>query len=413
MKLDLKRRFNIVRTTLDKKTKQPRARLAAFIQKKPFLSLYSLLGLLLLLIVLSNIIGKPKEKEEQKVTVPKKISVYRIGESPKIKVQAQVEKSGVITITALSPGVVQNINVEPGSYVTKGATLLSTSPNYQGGNALALQASIAGRQLQNINDTYDTQKELISKQKEIANKSAENSEELRDITSKSVDETQGVIDVNDNILKIIDELDQNTSDDYEGITAPNNIRLTVLQLRTQFLSANNQLRSALRNAEYQSGSDNPPAELANLQKDVTLKQLEIQEKALDLQRDVSRLQYQAASVQAAMMAPVAPFNGTVQRVNVKIGQAVNPGTPLIVISQDVADDPIVGIAYVPRDIAQKVSFFEPSKLTIGNVTYESYPSYVTQDAIKGTLYGVYYPIPDMYNKMLTDTGYMNVELNWI
>ena len=110
------------------------------------------------------------------------------------------------------------------------------------------------------------------------------------------------------------------------------------------------------------------------------------------------------------MSPSAPFRGTVQRVFVKYGQSVAPGTPLMVLSQAIEDDPIVAIAYVPRDVAQKVSYYEPSKLQIGNQSFETYPSYITQDAIEGSLYGVYFPIPDLYNRALTDAGYINVQI---
>lgn len=390
--------FNSIKSRIEK----PRKRVGTFIRKHPFSALFTLLGILVILIIISNIFQKPPVETENKETIVKKVEVYRIGEAPKLKVQAQIEKSGVVTITALSPGVVQQIYVEPGTKVNRGKTLLSTSTNYQGGNALALQASIANRQLQNVNETYDIQKDLIAKQKEVAQKSQENDEKLRQITRDSLDATRGLIDLNNSILDTLNDQIANAPDDASALTAK--------QLKSQFLSANNQLNASLKNNEYTSDEASSSAALSDLQKDITLKQLDIQEKALDLNRDVSRLQYQAAQVQAATMFPSAPFNAVVQRVNVKVGQAVQPGTPLVVLSQTIEEDPIVAIAYVPREIAQKVSYMEPSTLSIGDFEYEAYPSYVTQDAINGSLYGIYFPIPDLYHQHVTNDGYISVEI---
>jgi multidrug efflux pump subunit AcrA (membrane-fusion protein) len=398
----MKKSFTKALNTIKTRTNKPRKKISTFINKRPFATLFSLLGILVVMIIISNIFQKPPAETEKKEVATKKVEVYRIGEAPKLKVQAQIEKSGVVTITALSPGVVQQIYVEPGTQVSRGKTLLSTSSNYQGGNALALQASIASRQLQNVNETYDTQKDLIAKQKEVAEKSQDNDERLREITRDSLDDTKGLIDLNNSILDTLDDQITNAPDDSTA--------LTYKQLKSQFLSANNQLNSSLRNAEYSSDEASTAAALSDLQKDITLKQLDIQEKALDLNRDVSRLQYQAAQVQAATMFPSAPFNAVVQRVNVKVGQAVQPGTPLVVLSQAIEEDPIVAIAYVPREIAQKVSYMEPSMLTIGDFEYETYPSYVTQDAINGSLYGVYFPIPDIYHQHVTNDGYISVEM---
>ena len=110
------------------------------------------------------------------------------------------------------------------------------------------------------------------------------------------------------------------------------------------------------------------------------------------------------------MNPAAPFAGTVQRVFVKVGQQVQPGTPLAVIAQAVEEDPIVAVAYVQRDIAKKASYLEPSVLSIGDFNYEAFPAYITQEAVQGNLYAIYYPIPENYSNYVTDSGYISVQL---
>lgn len=397
--------FQKTKKAVVEKTRAPRKRVSQFATARPFVSLFVLLGLLVLFIVLGNMLSRPDTTEETVEAPEKQVEVYHIGEAPTMTVQAQVEKSGVITITALSPGVVQKLYAEPGDYVAKGKTLLSMSTNYQGGNAAYLQVQIAQRQLQNINETYDTQKEVIAKQKEVAQKTDANSDELRSITDKSLEETRGLITLNEEIVKTLEET-------LEAAKQQNN-QSTVLATQQQlssYRSALNSLRSGLRNSEYQAAGDKPPAQLSDLQREITVKNLEIQEKALDLNRDIAQLQLRVAQVQAATMYPSSPFNATVQRVLVKWGEAVNPGTPLMILSQEIEEDPIVAIAYVPREIALQTSYAAPSELFLGDFKYESFPSYVSRDAVQGNLYGIFYPIPDAYHQKVTDNGYINVKI---
>ncbi|CAN5126268.1 hypothetical protein BH09PAT2_BH09PAT2_05550 [soil metagenome] len=399
MKLNLKTRYTTAKNTIGEKTRPARKRISTFINNHPFKALFGLLGLLILLIILSNLLNKPKIEEKKAEPKPKKVEIYQIGSSPRITVQAQIEKSGVVTIAALSPGIVQQIYTDPGMEVTAGQSLLYMSSTYQGGNVPALQLSLAAAQLKNADETYDTQRELIAKQREIATKTEENADELRDISAKSKAETQEMIDLNDQILANVNA----------AITAGVNVQENTA-LKGQYLAANAQLRTALRNTEYAVNEDKPPTALGELQKDIVMKQLDIQEKSLTLSREVTRLQYQIAAVGAQAMQPSAPFHGTVQRIFVKPGQSVNPGTPLMVLSQAVEEDPIVAIAYVPADVARKVSYYEPSTLTIGNKNYDTYPTFITRDAIQGSLYGVYFPIPENYSQYVTDAGYINVQI---
>jgi hypothetical protein len=77
------------------------------------------------------------------------------------------------------------------------------------------------------------------------------------------------------------------------------------------------LRQAQRTTEQQAANDKAPALLSNLQKDVTLKQLEVQEKTLQLNRDVAKLQVNLAYVNEALMYPASPFAGKVEKLRDK------------------------------------------------------------------------------------------------
>lgn len=395
---------------IQKSIKTSSKNVSVFVDRKPFVSFFIALGTLLALIVLSNILGAPKQAEKEEAPLAKQVEIYNIGKAPRLTVQAQIEKSGIVHITALAPGIVQSISRQAGEQVIKGETLLGLSSNYQGGNSFSLARQLAQIQYQNITDTYDAQKNLIKNQREIAEKSHVLAEDLRGITNQSLGETQNLINLNGEILT---SLDQNLAElEATNIGGANDdLILSTKQLKVQFLSANNQAKQALRQAEYNASSDNAPTELSDLQKKIAVKQLDIQEKMLDLGREVSRIQLQITQVTEAMMFPAAPFSGTIQRVFVNIGQQVNPGTELMIISEVTDTDPVIAIAYVSSDVAKKVSRLEPSVLHINTGTkFSTYPSFITQEAIQGSLYGVYFNLPDQYKTDVSQKGFITVDL---
>jgi TolA-binding protein len=110
----------------------------------------------------------------------------------------------------------------------------------------------------------------------------------------------------------------------EAINVNGSSNSAILQLKTgkaSALAGLNQARAALRSSEYQTGSDNEPAQIARLQKETTLKQLELQEKTLDLNREISLLNLRLSQIQEALMYPASPVEGRVERIHVKKGSS--------------------------------------------------------------------------------------------
>lgn len=325
----LKKRVTKYRSSLANRSKKTTKKITGFVSHRPFLSFFIVLGVLVTLIIISNILGTPKPQVINETRIEKSVQVYHIGSSPKLTVQAQVRKSGVVNITALTPGVVQNIAVTEGGTFYRGQNLVSLSSNYQGGNLASLQRRLAQAQRSNVVDTLVLQKDLLQRQRDIANE---------------LNKVQGETD------------------------------------------------------------------LSKVQKDVTYKQLDLQDKSINLSNEASEIQLQIAQVSEATMYPSAPFAGVVDKVFVKVGQAVNPGTVLMQISEDVKADPVTAIAYVSSDVAKKVSRTEPSIVRIGGERLELYPFYVTQDAVNGLLYAVYYDIPELYRSSVTENGFIQIEI---
>lgn len=375
-------------------------------QKHPIATFAGLLLILLGFIILSNIINRPKDSQE--IVLPtKEVQVFTIGASPKIIVQAQVEKSDVIKVVALGSGVVQNIGVEVGKEVWQGTNLVSMSTNYHGGNAFSVQRQLAAVQYKNAKDTYKTSKDLIENQKEIAEKSDKNADELRNITNKSLDSTKSLITLNSDILSALETQQADLEAGNLG-GANDSAILQTKQLRAQLLSANLQLESGLRNSEFSGGEDKVPAQISNLTKDITLKQLDLQKKALDLNLEVSRLSLTLAQINEAMMFPASPVNGVVERVYVRVGQAVTPGTPLVQISGESSS--MVAIALLSREIAGGVSRSLPSTLNLGKETVDEVPFYVSSDATDGSFYTAQFQIPEELSSLVTDKSYITIEI---
>jgi multidrug efflux pump subunit AcrA (membrane-fusion protein) len=378
------------------------------IDKKPLLSFFTLLGLLFFVILISSLLQKPKPTKNAVILV-KKVEVYRVGKVPKITLQAQVEKSGVVTITSQTSGIVSNIYTTEGKTVKKGAWIISLSSNSQGGNSLSVSRQIAEKQNKNIEDSYQTQKDLISRQRDLSNETQNNSDKLRDITSQSIGDTQNLINLNSDIINTLNG-NIATLQSTDSSTS-SSLVLSSKQILSQFQSANLQLNNQLRSAQYQQENDNPPKQLAEIQKDISSKQLDIQDKALDLNREVSKLQLQIARINEGLMYPSAPFTSTVEKIFVRVGQYINSGTPIAVLSQTTNIDPkFTATAYVSKEIVDYISKLEPSIVTIGNKSLELSPSYISREATQNNLYSVIFDLPQEDYGDVVDKGYITVQI---
>lgn len=367
--------------------------------KNPFKSLGLILLALFAIIVLNSYLRTPDVTEELALQ-PIPVQTYSIGETPRITVSGTVNSSNVITVVAQSSGVVRTRHVSPGQKVYRGQQLISLSTDYYGNNISYLQSQLAQQQYDTTVENYDAQKETVALQRELAEKQADNSEELRKITEQSISETEELLELNESILS-----DINT--DLETATES----ATISQLnsqKTQILSVVNQIKSGLRQTKYQADSDSAVQQLSTVSKDLTLKQLEIQERSLELSLAAAEIQLKIARAQAALMNPGSPVSGIVEDILVNEYQFVSPGTPLAVISTTNQTTEV--IAYVSADLAKSVSLGEPSILISGNTRLEVYPHHVSTTATRGSLHSVTFIIPVTEEKNLTNQSVISMSL---
>lgn len=407
------KRGKIASTPVAKKVKKIASRIILSIKKmskhglnkidrKPMTSFFTVLVILLLLIITGSFLRKP---QIEKITAPaaKEVAVYSIGKAPRVTVQGKMEKSGITKIIALTPGVITSVNVIEGQEVTQGTNLISMSSNYSGGNPASVGREIAAATYQNVKDTYDTSKDLIAKQREAADKQKDNADALRDITNKSLDDTRGLIDLNNNILST---LKSNLTAEQNGANDPQTI-LGLKQAIGQYQSAVAGLNSQLRANEYATNGDKPAAALANITRDITQKQLDIQEKALKLAQETSALSLKLAQIQEASYFPSAPFAGIIERVYVNPGDSVTPGTPLVVLH---GAQKLKLVVKIPRNIAQNVSMVEESVIHIGDMTIKQIPMYISTEATDGDLYTIDYMLSEELQNKVTNNEYLSVEI---
>ena len=401
------RQFKSGSASIKAKSKKVYINITNKVEKRPVQSFLITLLMLLGLIIIGNIIAKPKPAEEEKTREPVVVDTYSIGGAPKISVSAQVEKEGVIQITAQTAGIVNKINVVNGQKVSKGQTLISLSTNYQGANAASVQRQLANNQAQSAKINFDSQLEIITTQRDIAHKNDSNSDDLRSIGEKSIDETKSLISTNDSILT---SLENNLSQlETSNVGGTNDAAiLQTKQLKSQFLSANNQAKSSLRNLEFSTNNDKAPSQISNLQKDVTLKQLDLQEKILKLNLDAANLQAKLASINESLSFPTSPFTGTIEKVHVRAAQQVTPGSLLFTVSS--LGKSQTAVAYVPQNIAGGVSKLDASNMIIDNQKYEVTPVYISKEAVQGQLYAIIFTIPQEVQSLLTDKGFVDIEI---
>lgn len=376
-----------------------------FIKKKPFTSFFSILFIFFLLMIIGNVLFSPKPQAENKNQTSKQVQIYKIGNAPQVSFQGKVEKAGVVKIVAQSPGIVSNINVFEGEQIQKGTNILSLSTNYSGGNVMSLARQIAETQYQNTKDTYDTQKDVLNKQREIANNNKDNADTLRQIIAQSAIDTKALFDLNKTIVDSMASNIKNLQDTNVGGVNDAAILQSKQQL-SGFQSAMVQTNSSFQNLQVQSNQES--SDTAGLSFQIALKQLDIQQKALEMSLEVSRLSYNMALVNEANMYPSTPFAGTVNKIFVHVGDNISSGTVLANITG--LNQHVEIVVYVPEGIAKNISSFEQSTLYVGSQNVQMLPTFVSKDATNGVLYSVIYQLDDSLAASLTDSTYINVKI---
>ncbi len=136
---------------------------------------FLLLALLFGAIFLGHLFADAESAPETNSASMKASAAYTPEEGGRIKVSAEVKKSGRTELVSLTPGIVTSILVKPGQTVGTGQTLVTLSNDYQGGTA-ALERQIAQNNAALAEKTDDYQGKNI----DLGKKEARNDDVLSD-----------------------------------------------------------------------------------------------------------------------------------------------------------------------------------------------------------------------------------------
>ncbi len=377
------------------------------IDKRPLISFFVFLFLLILLAALGNKLRTPAASTVTAAPQVKAVEAYPLSGSPSIAIQAKVEKSGTISLIAQSSGVVQQIRKKEGDSVSRGTTIVSLSSNYQGGNLASLSREVDEKNYQFQVDNFDAQVSIINKQRDIAQKTDTKADELRAIDRQSQDATKDLINLNTDFLNSINSqlvTDSANNADHKQDT----VIFQLQQAKSGLQQGLNTLQASQRTLEYNSADDKTPAALSDAQRDLAVQQFDIQQKNLELARDLAGLKLKISQVSESLMYPASPCPGTVERVYVKVGQLVNPGTVLATIKAK--DNQATAVALVSQQVAQTISRIDPSTFTIGDKSVSIVPAYVSQEPTDGSLFSVIYHLPAEYSNSVTNNNWLSVKV---
>lgn len=359
------------------------------LKKRPFVSFLAVLGLLLVLIAVGSFIRTPEPETAETTPTPTTVQVFEPGATPRLTMSGTVEKSGIFVVTAQTGGIVQKINVTEGSSISRGDKLVSLSTNYTGGSTATVQRQIASRNYQFSAETYETQKQIIAERREIAENTLDASEETRELTRRSIDETETQLEYNRDLLEYFDE----QIEWLEELGATNDFDMlrTLKASRLQYTATIATLKTALRTSQAAADASGPDAQKAENTRDLTLKQLEIEERTLDLNKDIAALNVKLARISESLLYPASTCDGIVEQVFVNVGESVSPGTPIALIRANSRQAEIN--VSLPLSLATQVSRIEPTLMTVGDMEYELYPVVITLETATGTLGNIKYVLP--------------------
>lgn len=380
-------------------------KIGTFVAAFPFIFVLIVFLLLVGLVATSNILNRQDETVAEAEEKPIEVETFSIGIAPKIKSQAEVEKSGVVRVLAQKSGIVQKINVSAGQEVWRGTNIAWLSTNYQGGVSEGINRQRAQENYEFSEETYQENIDNINDQRRQAELNKEQQDKLREINDQTEGRLKDIIALNDDILESVNEeiekLEDTGADEYTKI-------VPAKQQKANLESSQLQLKEQLANAEYNTDEDEAPTELNEIQERITKRNLDIEEKMVDLNKELALLDLRAAQISESLMYPASPTEGIVERVFVNPGDTVNPGDLIAIITSN--HNVATAIALVSPDVARQVSIIEPTAFYFKDNIITLMPTYISTEPTEGTLHSILFTFPDGLTGTFSDGTFVDIEL---
>lgn len=359
------------------------------------------IGILLLLVILASFfVRKPTEAPQNTKPQALKVAYFQMGKNNLVEdAVGTVKNLSSITLVAQTAGPVSQVYKHEGEYVDAGTWIAYQETAYGAGNAASVSRQIAQTNAALAEETFKNTVDTVAKQRELADLNRENTEELRKLSQNSQGATQKLIDTTKQVIASIEESIAATSDPA-----------TIQGLRTQLIGFQANLAQAetsITNISYQTNTDNPPTEIADVSRDLIFTQTEIQLKAAQLQKDIAGLNVRMAQVQEATSRVAAPFGGTIERIYVQPGEYVTPGTPVAKIK---GDGKICIEVQVSAETASRIQSERGLTLLIDGVEYSVPITHVSTTPTAGSLYEVLALLPEEYSHTVHEGSTVRVQL---
>lgn len=140
---------------------------------------------------------------------------------------------------------------------------------------------------------------------------------------------------------------------------------------------------------------------------ITRAQYKIQEEAVLLERDLSRLQTEQAKINELRFFPLSPLAGTVEKFHVRAGDNVTMGTPLVTVS---GTGKLTATALLPKRIASRINVDETFSVQTENDTVPITLRSISHVSTDNTNISLLFELPDSLRETFANKEFISIIL---
>lgn len=315
---------------------------------------------------------------------------------------AKVTNKNEMKIKSITQGIISDLQIEEGDKVQKGNKILEISDNYSGDKSIDIQIEIASTQVEKAKKNKDTIKNQYNDRKNLAEETYDDYISTLDLNRAKVKSLQEQINITeglkDNVDDLINEFEdfENEIEDYyedmdqdflaeQGVlqnkSTINNLKAASKQYAITLINLSDQLSQI----KYQTGSNYPGNQIAEINRNLTIAQLKLQQDMADIDLELAELNLELLGLQKDIYTLRSPINGKIEKVFVSEGELVNPGQEVAIISGKMN---IILTTLVTPDLISKIDTDEKAITIIDSKEYSAKIKNVSSTAIENGFYEI-------------------------
>ncbi|MBP9758535.1 HlyD family efflux transporter periplasmic adaptor subunit [Candidatus Dojkabacteria bacterium] len=315
---------------------------------------------------------------------------------------AKATNKNEMTLKAITQGVVSDLQIEEGDKIDKGNKILQIADNYSGDKSIDVQIEIAGTQIEKAKKNKDDIKNQYNDRKNLAEETYDDyisTLELNRTKVKSLQEQINITEgLRDDINALIDEYEdfENDIEDYyedmdqdfladQGVLqnkgAVNSLKAASKQYDSTLISLNDQLDQI----KYETGSNYPGNQTAEINRNLTIAQLKLQQDMADIDVQLAELNLELLSMQKDIYTQRSPISGRIERVLIKEGDLINPGQEIAIIS---GKTNLVLTTLVTPDLINKIDSSEKAVTIFDSKEYTAKIKFISTTTVDNGFYEI-------------------------